>query len=119
MDLSILLEQPLVLREVGSGTQETFEDALAKQGFSSDKLKVRTRLESMEAVKTAVLSGLGLSVTSRLAVKAELAAGTLLAFSVHGLNLKRKFYLIKQKKKVLSPAADAFFHFILADHRGE
>lgn len=119
IDLSILLEQPLVLREVGSGTQETFEDALAKQGFSSDKLKVRTRLESMEAVKTAVLSGLGLSVTSRLAVKAELATGTLLAFSVHGLNLKRKFYLIKQKKKVLSPAADAFFHFILADHRGE
>ena len=62
----------------------------------------------MEAVKTAVLSGLGLSVTSRLAVKAELAAGTLLAFSVHGLNLS-EFYLIKQKKKVLSPAADAFF----------
>lgn len=119
IDFATLLDQPWVLREVGSGTQETFENALTKQGLSGDNLNVRTRLESMEAVKTAVLSGLGLSVASRLAIESELAAGTLLAFSVYGLDLNRKFYLIKQKQKVLSPAADAFFRFILTDQRGE
>ncbi len=96
-----------MVREVGSGTQETFEDALAKQGFSSDKLKVRTRLESMELSNCCFIWA-GLSVTSRLAVKAELATGTLLAFSVHGLNLSVSSISSNRRRRYYSPAADAF-----------
>ncbi|MGI6129256.1 MAG: selenium metabolism-associated LysR family transcriptional regulator [bacterium] len=119
IDLPLLINQPLILRELGSGTQKTFDDALTKQGLSPQALTIRTRLESMEAVKTAILSGLGLGITSRLAVKNELQNGTLLAFSVDSLDLRRKFYLIKQKQKVLSPVTEAFVRFILDSCKGD
>ncbi len=119
IDLATLQKEPLVLREVGSGTQRTFEDALIEHGFDLNNFTVRARLESVEATKTAVLGKVGLAVTSRLAVKHEIAAGKLLAFSVKGLNLRRKFYLIKQKRKVLPPAAKTFSEFILAHKQGE
>ena len=73
--------------------------------------------ESVEAVKAAVRCQLGVAIISRLAVEQDIATGSLLAFTVSDLNLKRKFYLIKQQRKVLPPAAEALFDFILSQPR--
>jgi len=107
IEVEMLLGEPFVVREAGSGTQRTFEQALAKKGFSQASLNIVARLESTEAVKAAVAAGLGLAAISELAVRQELAAGTLRGFQVKDLDLKRQFYLITHKHKVLSPAAEA------------
>ena len=109
---STLIAQPLVLRELGSGSPKTLDDAFIKKGIPLDKLNIKTRLESIEAVKTAVRNRLGVAVVSQLAVKQEAAAKELLVFTVSDLDLRRKFYLIKQQRKVLPPAAEALFNFI-------
>ncbi|BCV24700.1 MAG TPA: LysR family transcriptional regulator [Firmicutes bacterium] len=108
-----LLAEPLVVREVGSGTQHTFEQALAEKGFPAATLHVVARLQSTEAVKAAAAAGLGLGVISELAARRELAAGTLRGFRVKDLNLRRQFYLITHKQKVLSPATEALRCYLI------
>jgi DNA-binding transcriptional LysR family regulator len=74
---------------------------------------VVARLQSTEAVKAAAAAGLGLGVISELAARRELAAGTLRGFRVKGLNLRRQFYLITHKQKVLSPATEALRCYLI------
>src|SRR5262249_39920106 len=58
--LAELCTQPLVLREAGSGSRWCLEHALAGAGLSLDDLRVALELGSNEAIKEAVLRGLGL-----------------------------------------------------------
>lgn len=109
-----LLEEPLVLREIGSGTQKTFDDALRKKGVDVQELNIRARLQSTEAVKLAVAAGLGVGIISELAAAREIAAGTLLRFTLIDLDLERSFYIITHKRKVLSPPVEMLKRFIIA-----
>lgn len=108
IDVGALLEQPMICREAGSGTQKTFEDALARAGVDPDVLRVRARLESPEALKAAVACGAGVAVVSSLAAADDVAEGRLLAFHVGGLDMRRQFHMISHRRKVLSPATEAF-----------
>lgn len=113
IEVGVLFGEPLVLREEGSGTQRSFERALEEGGFDAASLRVVARLQSTEAVKAAVAAGLGLGVISELAARRELEAGTLRGFRVRGVNLRRRFYLITHKRKVLSPAAEALRNYLV------
>lgn len=108
-----ILEQPFVFRESGSGTQKTFEQALAKEGIPSERLNIKARFASIEGVKRAVAAGLGIGVISEFAAEKELQFGLLKGFRVADLNLRRQFYIIHHKKRVLSPTAERFREFIL------
>ncbi|MFL6138185.1 MAG: LysR family transcriptional regulator [Frankiaceae bacterium] len=83
-----LAAERLVVREPGSGTREALERALAAVG-----LTVRPGLElgSTAALKTAVATGEGPAVLSRLSVVAELADGRLVAVPVAEVDLRRSF----------------------------
>lgn len=113
IEAEMLLGEPFVVREVGSGTQYTFEQTLAKKGFAGAALNIVARLASTEAVKAAVAAGLGLAAISQLAVRQELTAGTLRGFQVKDLDLRRQFYLITHKHKVLSPAAETLRCYLM------
>ncbi|HEX8961249.1 MAG TPA: selenium metabolism-associated LysR family transcriptional regulator [Geobacteraceae bacterium] len=108
VELAELAEAPLVLREPGSGTGKTVADALAKAGISIRELKVTAYLGSNEAVKNAVMSGLGVSFVSELSVKGELEREALAIVPVKGLRISRHFYLASRAGRELSPAAKAF-----------
>jgi DNA-binding transcriptional LysR family regulator len=70
-------------------------------------------LESQEAIKEAVKAGLGLTVISRKAVEEELKAGVLEGYRLQDLHLKRNFYLVFRKKRILPPLSHAFLQFTL------
>ncbi len=108
MELAELAGAPLVLREPGSGTGKTVADALAEAGISPRELKVTAYLGSNEAVKNAVMSGLGISFVSELSVKGELEREELAIVPVKGLRISRHFYLASRAGRELSPAAKAF-----------
>jgi len=106
--LEKLATVPFLQRETGSGTRQTFENFLKKSKISSDALNVVATLGSTSAVKQAVKEGLGVSVISRIAVQEELDNNILREIPVRNLKMKRKFYLVRQKKRTLPAQYLAF-----------
>ena len=106
--LDELADEPFIMREAGSGTGRTVADALRKAGYAPARLRVRAHLGSNEAVKQAVLGGVGVSFLSSLSVQGELERGELAAVAVEGVRIARPFYLAARSGRELSPAAMAF-----------
>ncbi|MGI5823828.1 MAG: LysR substrate-binding domain-containing protein [Dethiobacteria bacterium] len=115
------LQTPFIMREPGSATRDVFENALQRfYGQKEVALNVVVYLESQEAIKEAVKTGLGVTVISRRAVKEELANGLLKGYRLPDLLLARSFYLIYRKNRIFSPLSQAFLdhcvnHFAAAD----
>lgn len=96
---------PLLLREHGSGTRETFERVIGQAGFS-----VTPAWEAMSnrALLNAVASGLGISVLSARIAAQEVERGRVVPVEVEGLDFRRHFHIIYHKDKFLTASALAF-----------
>ena len=103
--VSALREEPFVLREPGSGTRSVEERALARLKLP---VRVAMALGSTEAIKRVVAEGVGLAIVSRLAVRAECAAGTLAVLPVAGLRMPRPLHLVRRRGRRDGPALQAF-----------
>lgn len=107
-----ILEEYLILREVGSGTRQITERYLAEQGHPLQGWRVHLELGSTEAIKGSVAAGLGITIISRLAVIQDVALGRLKALSLDP-PLERKFHLVHRRPpSVLSAAARQFLDFL-------
>jgi len=111
--LKELVEQPMILREVGSGSRKVFEDALHAAGLDSSALTVVAELGSTEAIRQALKSGAGVSVISLRAIQDDLDRGTLRTVPLEGIRLTRDFYLVYHKNRSRSPLCEAFANFLL------
>lgn len=100
-----LLAQPLLLREVGSGTRELFDHVMASLEHAYAPAWEST---STQALVIAVSKGLGVSVLSYLFVKEELEKGVLAEVKVENLRFDRGFHVIYHKNKHLTEAAKDF-----------
>jgi len=72
-------------------------------------------LGSSEAIKQAVLAGIGIAVISLHSVRLEQTAGKLAVLDVEGFPIRRRWYAVHQKGKRLSLVAQTFLDFILAE----
>ncbi len=99
-----LIRVPILRREATSGTQQLVDTELARAGATPPTLLV---LGSTEALKQAVLQGVGLAWLPRLAILHELSRGELSSISVDGLAICRTLSLIRMRGAQLSAAADA------------
>jgi DNA-binding transcriptional LysR family regulator len=106
VSLSAVRQEPFILREPGSGTRTVEERALARLKFP---VRAAMALGSTEAIKRVVAQGVGLAIVSRLAVRAECAAGTLAVLPVAGLRIDRPLYLVRRQGRRDSPALQAFY----------
>ena len=86
-----LKNEPLLMREFGSGSRRVVEQALAKAGVKTKDLMISMELDSTEGLLSAVEAGLGITFVSRWAVRSQLSLGTLKIARVHGLKLSRRF----------------------------
>lgn len=107
-----LARHPLILREVGSGLRHCFEKSLDKAGLSLADLRVALELGSNEAIKEAVLRGVGIAILSTYAVQKELKAGQLLPLQVSDLHCDRDMYVVQDRRRVLSFPARLFLLFL-------
>jgi DNA-binding transcriptional LysR family regulator len=104
---------PFVIREKGSGTREAFEECLRETaGPGPLHLNVVAELGSSEAVKEAVIAGLGVSVISVHAIRRELKSGILAALAIDGCPIERSFYLIYRRQFDLMTHHKIFLDFI-------
>ncbi|MFW6240385.1 MAG: selenium metabolism-associated LysR family transcriptional regulator [Thermodesulfobacteriota bacterium] len=109
---SELAAAPFILREAGSGTLTSFQHRLEAAGMGLEDLRVVAEMGGTGAVIQGIKSGVGVSVISVVAVAEELAAGTLAALAIEGMNLRRRFYLTSGRGRTLSPLAGAFVEFL-------
>lgn len=105
----IFKDLPLIFREKGSGTRQTMEKFIESNDIPALK---RLELASNEAVKQAVLAGLGYSIMSLVGVKNELYNNDLQIIPVEGLPIKTMWSLIWLPNKKLSPVANAFLEYM-------
>jgi DNA-binding transcriptional LysR family regulator len=116
VSLPELGRQPLILREAGSGSRRCLEEALARAGKSLRDLQVVLEVGSNEAIKEAVLRGVGLAVLSTRAVEKELHAGQLHALPVTGLSLVREMLAVWDRRRPLPIPARLFLEVLEASH---
>jgi DNA-binding transcriptional LysR family regulator len=110
--LEELVHQPLVLREAGSGSRWCLEQALGRAGRSVADLRVALELGSTEAIKEAVLLGLGVAVLSTHAVEKETRSGTLHALAVTCLPLDREMLIVWDRRRALPITAHLFLELL-------
>ncbi len=108
-DKEIFQELPLIYREKGSGTRQTMENFIEKHKLP---VKKKMALTSNEAVKQAVLAGLGYSIMPLIGIKNELLDGDLQIIPVKGFPIKSTWHLTWMKHKKFSPVAEAFLNYV-------
>ena len=105
-----LAREGFIVREPGSGTRAALEEYL-----TAHRLQPMFSMEmpSDEAIRQAVMAGLGVSLVSLHTIGLEWRAGLLAAPPVEGLPLMRRWQLVRGVSRTLSPAAEAFRYFML------
>lgn len=112
-----LCKVPLIMREDGSGTQKTVSDALAGTWIRRDSLSIVARLGSSDAIRKALLHGVGYAFIPVRAISMELASGQLTTVRIPGVHITQKYYAAHREGRELSPAAAAFLHAMLCKWR--
>jgi DNA-binding transcriptional LysR family regulator len=100
-------ESPLIFREDGSATRMAMD-----QYYKKIKERKSIKLTSNEAVKQAVIAGLGNSLIPLIGIKNELNNGELHIIPSKGLPIVTSWRLIWLKKKKLSPIALTYLDFL-------
>lgn len=103
-----LAQEPFLMREPGSGTRTVAEEVFSRHGLQP---QVRMELSTNEAIKQAILAGLGVSIMSRYTLGLEVEHDHLVTLDVDGFPLERHWYFVYPIGKQLSVVAQAFMDF--------
>lgn len=107
-----LAKESFIVREDGSGTRGVFDfffgDIVMRQPH------IKFRMGSNEAIKQAVMAGLGLSLISAHTIEKELAAGRLAMLDVKGLPIVRQWFLVRRANWTPTPVGEAYWDFAVA-----
>ena len=107
-----LASEEFIVREPGSGTRAAME-----KYFADHRLQPRVAMEmtSNETIKQAVMAGMGISFLSLHTIGLERNTGLLAVPDIEGLPVLKRWYVVNNLSKTLSPAAEAFRYFILEE----
>ncbi|SIO02567.1 LysR family transcriptional regulator [Algoriphagus halophilus] len=105
-------KKPLIYREEGSATRLAMEKYFEEH---QGKQRKRMELTSNEAVKQAVIAGLGYSIMPMIGIHNELVNKELFILESVDLPIKTEWRLIWLKGKKLSPISQAFLEFIRSE----
>ncbi|WP_036974926.1 LysR family transcriptional regulator [Prochlorococcus sp. SS52] len=96
-----------------STTRKVVDQLLKDSGLDVQRLRIEMELNSLEAIKNAVQSGLGAAFLPVVSIERELLAGTVHKPLVADLEVKRELKLISNPNRYTSRAAEAFTKEIL------
>ena len=102
-------QEPFLMREPGSGTRMMAERLFARHGLAAN---TQMELSTNEAVRQAILAGVGVSILCREALGPETDRHELLILDVEGFPLVSHWYAVYLLGKQLSATARAFLDFI-------
>ena len=109
-----LAEEGFIMREPGSGTRAALDHFMHACRIMP---RMVMQMSSNEAIKQAVMAGMGISLLSLHTIGLELRHRLIATPEVEGMPVMRRWHVVNNLAKTLSPAAEAFRYFIL--ERGE
>ena len=109
---TLLTQEPLLLREMGSGSQKCADAFLEDVGLSSSALHIAARLNDQQSIRNLVAAGLGISIISGKAAQEDCERGNLLSFPLPEKSAGRSLYLVWRKSGALHPQTLAFIEFV-------
>lgn len=101
-----------IFREKGSATRQIMENVLKDKKVNIAK---QLQLTSNEAVKQAVIAGLGYSIMPLIGLRNSLQNGDVQIMPVEGLPVTTNWHLIWLKDKKLGTAQTAFLNYLKAE----
>ncbi|MEH2299963.1 LysR family transcriptional regulator [Nostoc sp.] len=104
-----LSNEPFIMREPGSGTRRAVQSLFEEHGVT---VKVKLELGSNEAIKQAIVGGLGISVLSRHTLLLDASEFSIL--DVQHFPIQRNWYMVYPGGKQLSIVARAYYEYLLA-----
>lgn len=107
-DISWLMNEPLILREEGSGTRKEAERQLKRAGIPYSRLNIIASIDNQETIKRSVRQEMGVSVLSQLATIDEVGDGHLLTFHIPYSDEGRDINVVYNKNKALTRSAEHF-----------
>jgi len=110
-----LAREPFLMREPGSGTRMLTMKLFEQRGLSP---LIRMELSGNEAIKEAILAGLGVSILSRHTLGLEPEHSRLVCLDVEGFPLENHWHFVYPTGKQLSTAARAFLDFARIEAKG-
>ena len=112
-----LVEFPFIVRERGSATRDIVEECLQRHfDINFSRFNVVCEMGSSEAVKEAILAGLGVSILSVFAIERELKQSMLAIVNVSDCIMERFFYLIYKKQFSLMKYHTRFIEIVQHFH---
>jgi DNA-binding transcriptional LysR family regulator len=112
VSLTELHREPFISREETSGTQQSLEALLSQVGVDLKTWTPNLILDTTQAVVAAVEGRAGIAFVSNLAIKKSLALGLVKQVKVNGLKLKRDFYCIYRRERMVSRLLEEFITFV-------
>ena len=97
IDLEDLLEQNLILRELGSGTRDILEQALYNQNLNVKDFKRKIEIGNMNAIKELCHQNIGITFMYREAIKKEISQGYLKEIPIRNFNINHPFNFVYLK----------------------
>ncbi|PGT85199.1 MULTISPECIES: LysR family transcriptional regulator [Bacillaceae] len=106
-----LANEKMIWRESISGTRLIAENALKEYGIL-EKINSYMEIGSTQAIKSAVESGLGISILSKLTVARELEQGYLQEIKIKDVHIERSLWLVKKPQRFHREGVSQFVEFI-------
>lgn len=110
-----LAREPFLIREEGSGSRRLTMRLFAEHGHVP---RIRMELSTNEAIKEAVLAGLGVTIMSRYTFGLDPESSRYRCLDVEGFPLENHWYFVYPAGKQLSPVTRAFLDFARAEAKG-
>ncbi len=112
MKADFLRQEPIIIREEGSGTRKEMEHFLNKAGINIAELKIAAQFNDPDSIKHSVSQGMGVSIISKAAVEDYESFGLLLSFDLNNIVMDRNLYMVTHKSNPLSFIGEVFFNFV-------
>lgn len=112
LTLKALKDESFIFREPGSGTRMVMERLLEKEGIDP---KIAMELGTNEAVKQAIMAGIGISLISKLSMQSELKTGTIDELQVKQFPVITHWHTLYRKRKVNTRVIKNFLDFLQQD----
>ena len=113
-----LFQEPVILREEGSGSLKAANTFLARAGYAEEDLHVAARTNDPETIKNLVVQGLGISMISSKAAENYSRENRLLVFSFPEISGRRTLYIATRKHAALPERAEGFLRYLRQFYRG-
>ncbi|MCI6698826.1 MAG: LysR family transcriptional regulator [Lachnospiraceae bacterium] len=109
--LQQLFQEPVILRESGSGTQKNFDRFLERHHIHKEDLHVAACANDLEAIRKMIVSGMGISMMSACSVRDLAGSGQVLVYQMHE-DISRHFYIVWQKRRSLTDSERNFIGYL-------